>query len=84
MVEVRGPLMVSHRFAAQMKIDLFLKDFKLILDEAARLGVPLPLTTIAQQLATATAASGRGEDDLAAIITTLERLAGFGDASVKK
>ena len=84
MVEVRGPLMVSRRFDAQMKVNLFLKDFKLILDEAARLGVPLPLTTVAQQLAMATAASGRGEEDLAAIVTTLERLAGFGDASVKK
>jgi 3-hydroxyisobutyrate dehydrogenase-like beta-hydroxyacid dehydrogenase len=77
MVEVRGPLMVSHRFDAQMKIDLFLKDFKLMLEEGQRLGVPLPLTSIAQQLATATAAAGRGEEDLAAIVTTLERLGGL-------
>ena len=38
MVDVRGPLMVSRRFDAQMKIDLFLKDFKLILEEGRRLG----------------------------------------------
>ena len=79
MLEIRGPLMVSHRFDAQMKVDLFLKDFKLMLDEAARLGVPLPLTSVTQQLATATAAAGRGEEDLAVIVTTLERLAGLGD-----
>lgn len=78
MVEVRGPLMVSHRFDAQMKVDLFLKDFKLMLEEGQRLGVPLPLTSVAQQLATATAAAGRGEEDLAAIVTTLELLAGLG------
>jgi 3-hydroxyisobutyrate dehydrogenase-like beta-hydroxyacid dehydrogenase len=77
MLEVRGPLMVSHRFDAQMKIDLFLKDFKLMLEEGLRLGVPLPLTSITQQLATATAVAGRGEEDLAAIITTIERLAGL-------
>jgi 3-hydroxyisobutyrate dehydrogenase-like beta-hydroxyacid dehydrogenase len=77
MLEVRGPLMVSHRFDAQMKIDLFLKDFKLMLEEGLRLGVPLPLTSIAQQLATATATAGQGEEDLAAIITTIERLAGL-------
>jgi 3-hydroxyisobutyrate dehydrogenase-like beta-hydroxyacid dehydrogenase len=77
MVEVRGPLMVSHRFDAQMKVDLFLKDFQLMLEEGLRLGVPLPLTSVAQQLATAAAAAGRGEEDLAAIITTLEQLAGF-------
>ena len=78
MVEVRGPLMASHRFDPQMKVDLFLKDFQLMIDEGRRLGVPLPLTTITQQLATATAAAGRGEEDLAAIITTLEQLAGLG------
>jgi 3-hydroxyisobutyrate dehydrogenase len=77
MVDIRGPLMVSHRFDAQMKIDLFLKDFKLMLEEGQRLGVSLPLTILTQQLATATAAAGRGEEDLAAIITTLEELAGL-------
>jgi 3-hydroxyisobutyrate dehydrogenase-like beta-hydroxyacid dehydrogenase len=79
MLEVRGPLMASHRFDAQMKVDLFLKDFQLMIDEGRRLGVPLLLTTITQQLATATAAAGRGEEDLAAIITTLEQLAGVSD-----
>ena len=77
MVDVRGPLMVSRRFDAQMKIDLFLKDFKLMLEEGRRLEVPLPLTSVTQQLATATAVAGRGEEDLAAIVTTLERLAGL-------
>ncbi len=76
MVEVRGPLMVSRRFDAQMKIDLFLKDFKLMLEEGRRLGVALPLTCVTQQLAVATAAAGHGEEDLAAIVTTLETLAG--------
>jgi 3-hydroxyisobutyrate dehydrogenase-like beta-hydroxyacid dehydrogenase len=75
MLEVRGPLMASHRFDPQMKIDLFLKDFKLMLEEGRRLGVPLPLTSVTQQLATATAVAGRGEEDLAAIFTTLEKLA---------
>jgi len=77
MLEVRGPLMVSRRFDAQMKIDLFLKDFKLMLEEGRRLEVPLPLTSVIQQLATATAAAGRGDEDLAAIVTTFELLAGL-------
>jgi 3-hydroxyisobutyrate dehydrogenase-like beta-hydroxyacid dehydrogenase len=79
MLDVRGPLMVNGRFDAQMKIDLFLKDFKLMLEEGLRLGVPLPLTSVTQQLTTATAAAGRGEEDLAAIVTTWELLAGLGD-----
>jgi 3-hydroxyisobutyrate dehydrogenase-like beta-hydroxyacid dehydrogenase len=77
MVDVRGPLMASHRFDPQMKIDLFLKDFRLMLEEGRRLEVPLPLTSVTQQLATATAVAGRGGEDLAAIVTTLERLAGL-------
>ena len=77
MVDVRGPLMVEHRFEPQMKLDLFLKDFRLMLDEAQRLGVALPLTSLTQQLCTATAAAGHGGDDLAALITTFELLAGL-------
>jgi 3-hydroxyisobutyrate dehydrogenase-like beta-hydroxyacid dehydrogenase len=48
-----------------------------MLEEGRRLEVPLPLTSVTQQLATATAAAGRGEEDLAAIVTILERLAGL-------
>jgi 3-hydroxyisobutyrate dehydrogenase-like beta-hydroxyacid dehydrogenase len=77
MLEVRGPLMVSHRFDAQMKAELFLKDFKLMLEEGVRLGAPLPLTSLTEQLTVATVAAGRGGEDIAAIITTLERLAGI-------
>jgi len=78
MVDVRGPLMVEHRFEPQMKLDLFLKDFRLMLEEGQRLGVPLPLTSLTQQLCTATVAAGRGGEDLAALITTLETMAGLG------
>ncbi len=77
MLEIRGPLMVNHRFEPQMKIDLFLKDFKLMLEEGQRLGVPLPLTGLTRDLATAASAAGHATEDLAAIITTLERLAGM-------
>ncbi len=77
MLEVRGPLMVGHTFEPQMKVDLFLKDFTLMLEEGHRLGVPLPLTSLTRELTTATSAAGHGNEDLAAIITVLERLAGM-------
>ena len=49
--------------------------------EAIRsLGVALPLTSLPQQLCTATADAGHGGDDLAALITTLEKMAGLGPA----
>jgi len=78
MVDVRGPLMVGHRFDPQMKVELFLKDFRLMLEEGQRLGVALPLTSLTQQICTATVAAGRGGEDLAVLITTLERMAGLG------
>jgi len=77
MMEIRGPLMVAGQFPPQMKLDLFLKDLRLMLDEGQRLGVPLPLTSTAQQLYTAAGAAGAGAQDLAAVITTLQRLAGL-------
>ena len=80
MVDVRGPLMVEHRFEPQMKLELFLKDFKLMLEEGQRLGVALPLTSLTQQICTAAVAGGHGGEDLAVLITTLERMAGLGPA----
>lgn len=77
MLEVRGPLMVSHRFEPQMKAELFLKDFKLMLEEGLRVGAPLPLTSLTEQLTVATVAAGHGGEDIAAIITALERMAGL-------
>ena len=76
-MDTRGPLMVRHEFPPHIRLDLFLKDFALMLDEGKRLGVPLPLTSVAHQLCTATSAAGRGDEDLAAVITTLEYLAGI-------
>ena len=80
MLDVRGPLMAERTFTEpQMKLDLFLKDFQLMLDEGGRLGVPLPLTGLARELCTAAAARGRGGQDIAAVITALERLAGIDE-----
>jgi 3-hydroxyisobutyrate dehydrogenase-like beta-hydroxyacid dehydrogenase len=76
-MDMRGPLMVSHRFEPHIRLDLFLKDFGLMLKEGERLGVPLPLTSVAHQLCTAASAAGHGDEDLAAVITTLEYLAGI-------
>ena len=78
MLDVRGPLMVEHRFDPQMKLDLFLKDFGLMLDEGLRVGAPLPLTSLTRELCKAAVADGRGGEDLAAVVSVYERLAGMG------
>jgi 3-hydroxyisobutyrate dehydrogenase-like beta-hydroxyacid dehydrogenase len=75
MLDVRGPLMVSGAFPHQMKLDLFLKDLRLMLDEGEQLSVPLPLTSTAQQLYAAAAVAGA--QDLAVVITQLEHMVGL-------
>lgn len=76
-LEVRGPLMVEGRFDPLMKIDLFLKDIRLILEAGQALDVPLPLTGVMQQLYTAACAAGQAKDDLAGIVRVYQALAGL-------
>ena len=76
-LEVRGPLMVDGRFDAMMKVDLFLKDIRLMLEAAQALHVPLPLTGAMQQLYTAAFAAGQAKDDLASIVRVYEAMAGL-------
>ena len=73
MLEVRGPLMARGEFPAQMKLDLFMKDLHLIQDAAKTADAPLPLTDVAERLYAAAQAAGHGGDDLAVVITELER-----------
>jgi 3-hydroxyisobutyrate dehydrogenase-like beta-hydroxyacid dehydrogenase len=76
-LEVRGPLMVEGRFDAMMKVDLFLKDIRLMLEAAQSLHVPLPLASAMQQLYTAAHASGQAKDDLATVVRVYEAMSGL-------
>jgi 3-hydroxyisobutyrate dehydrogenase-like beta-hydroxyacid dehydrogenase len=76
-LEVRGPLMVEGRFDPLMKVDLFLKDIRLMIEAAQALHVPVPLAATMQQLYTAALAGGQAKDDLAGIVKLYERMAGL-------
>ena len=73
MLQVRGPMMARREFPAQMKLDLFMKDLHLIQDAAQACGAALPLTDVAERLFAATVAAGHGTEDLAVVITELQR-----------
>lgn len=75
MMQVRGPLMAEGRYPPQMKLDLFMKDLRLMLEEGRRLGAPLPLTEVAERLYAAASDAGRESEDLASVMIALEGLA---------
>jgi 3-hydroxyisobutyrate dehydrogenase-like beta-hydroxyacid dehydrogenase len=76
-LQVRGPLMLEGRFDPLMKMDLFLKDIRLMLEDGQELHVPLPLAATMQQLYTAAVAGGRAKEDLSGIAGLYEAMAGL-------
>lgn len=71
MLEVRGPLVVRGDFPPQMKLDLFLKDLRLIREAADAVGAPVPLTEAATRLYQAAGEAGHGGEDLAVVARML-------------
>jgi len=73
MLRVRGPMIIGGQFPAQMKLDLFMKDIHLMQDAAAAVGAPLPFTDLAERLYAAAQAAGHGGEDLAVVVTAIEK-----------
>ena len=73
MLKVRGPMVIRNEFPAQMKLDLFMKDIHLMQDAAAAVGAPLPFTDLAERLYAAAQAAGHGAEDLAVVVTAIEK-----------
>jgi 3-hydroxyisobutyrate dehydrogenase-like beta-hydroxyacid dehydrogenase len=73
MLDVRGPMMIRGEFPAQMKLDLFMKDLHLIQEAGGAVGARLPLTDVAERLYAAAEGAGHGGEDLAVVVTELER-----------
>jgi 3-hydroxyisobutyrate dehydrogenase-like beta-hydroxyacid dehydrogenase len=76
MLKVRGPMIIRNEFPAQMKLDLFMKDLHLMQEAAAAVGAPLPFTDLAERLYAAAQAAGHGAEDLAVVVTAIEKHAG--------
>jgi 3-hydroxyisobutyrate dehydrogenase-like beta-hydroxyacid dehydrogenase len=76
MLEVRGPLVVRGEFPPQMKLDLFLKDLRLIREAADAAGASVPLTEAATRLYAAARDAGHGGEDLAVVARVIADGAG--------
>jgi 3-hydroxyisobutyrate dehydrogenase len=61
-------------YSPQFPLKLMNKDFGLVLEKAAELGVPMPATAAAHQINAARAA-GNGDEDFSSVISEMERLA---------
>jgi 3-hydroxyisobutyrate dehydrogenase len=80
MMSFRCAIMGQRNFQfAAFKLGLMRKDMTLVLSEAQRLGVPLPLAESAHAMLTAAQQQGLGDLDVAAILAFQERMTGMDD-----
>jgi 3-hydroxyisobutyrate dehydrogenase len=70
------PRMIGGDFAPGFRVEHLLKDLGIVLDEAARLGVPMPGTALARQLYVVAEQHGLGEEGTQALVLTISELAG--------
>jgi 2-hydroxy-3-oxopropionate reductase len=75
-LEAKAPMMIGRNFKPGFKIRLHHKDLNNALTTAKDLGVPLPLTSLVQQILVSLIIDGKGENDHSAIATFFEKMAG--------
>jgi 3-hydroxyisobutyrate dehydrogenase-like beta-hydroxyacid dehydrogenase len=72
-MDAKGPKMVQGEFTPQARLSQHIKDVRLILEEAARGGASLPMSTVHLDLLEKAEAAGLGELDNSAIIRVIEK-----------
>jgi 3-hydroxyisobutyrate dehydrogenase-like beta-hydroxyacid dehydrogenase len=76
LVALKAPLVFERNFEPNFSVKWLEKDMQLMLESAAELSVPAPLTALSTQLLQAAIAKGYGEDDIGGSIRVLEELTG--------
>jgi 2-hydroxy-3-oxopropionate reductase len=77
-LEVMGGRMVERDFAAGIEARLHHKDFALLMDEAGKLGAPLPVAAQVWQQLNALMGAGWGREDTSSLLRVLEASAPHG------
>ena len=72
-LEVFGERMARRDFAAGVEARLHHKDYALLMDEATRIGAPLPVSAAVWQQLNALMALGWGREDTSSLLRVLER-----------
>ena len=75
--EIRGPMMVADDYPAAARLDILLKDSRIIREFAKSVGAPTPLLDATVPNYEAASAAGLGDLDAAALCRYLEELGGL-------
>jgi 3-hydroxyisobutyrate dehydrogenase-like beta-hydroxyacid dehydrogenase len=74
--DFKGPSILRREFDTHFSIDLMFKDLRLFLDSAAQNRIPTPGVAAVKEAYQLARAQGKGQQDIAAVITALEDLSG--------
>lgn len=72
LINFKAPYVFARNFTTNFSVKWMHKDIGLMMDSARELGVPLPLTSITQQMFRAAIAKGHGDEDICSTIKVLE------------
>ena len=76
LIAFKAPYVFRRDFSTNFSVKWMHKDIGLMLESANELGVPLPLTSLTQQMFRAAIASGDGDGDICSTVKVLERIVG--------
>jgi 3-hydroxyisobutyrate dehydrogenase len=77
MLALKAEPMREHDYSTLFKLEHMLKDVRLCLEEGQAAGVPFPAAAAVREALTAGMGRGLGDDDFAAVVETVEALAGI-------
>jgi 3-hydroxyisobutyrate dehydrogenase-like beta-hydroxyacid dehydrogenase len=77
LIAFKAPFVFRRDFTTNFSTKWMHKDIGLALESAQELGLPMPLTSLTEQVFQAAIAEGYGEDDLCSTIRVMERWAGI-------
>jgi 3-hydroxyisobutyrate dehydrogenase-like beta-hydroxyacid dehydrogenase len=76
LITFKAPFVFRRDFTTNFSTKWMHKDIGLALESAQEMGLPMPMTSLTEQIYQAAIAEGYGEDDLCATIRVMERWAG--------
>jgi 3-hydroxyisobutyrate dehydrogenase-like beta-hydroxyacid dehydrogenase len=76
MLDLKAQPMLEHDYTTLFKLEHMLKDVRLCLEEAQAAGAPFPAASAARDLYAGAMGRGHADDDFAAVLETVEALAG--------